>query len=363
MKKLLIRSLLTAAIIVLLLFSAGCTENHESPDQIPTEETGQQPKETSQEPTAAPTESVESSQYLSWKDCHPDYDDQMKPELIENAKNEIVRVFPEVDSDTLEGLWDESGDIYTFPYPYIRFDNVTNNIEGIDVDPTSNKIIGYGTRSFSALISSPNRVSFKTAVNKSLDFIRKIMGDEYMDRIGDDLVLNPEEFDGGCLVEIYDSYEGVEYYYSNLGVDYDLRSDEIQCYEDRSVNKSLLTEHTTLSPEPDITLDEAKEILKSKLNKSYGLDYEGIEFVDKDGRGLYPSLYWYDSRTSICSDDPEPFRLIWSIPYTTEDQRSEEGYDKKIDAPEEVIIDAHTGEILYLHLHSKDELVIHKLKD
>ena len=84
-----------------------------------------------------------------------------------------------------------------------------------------------------------------------------------------------------------------------------LRADEIQAYSDHGANKTLLTELTTLSPEPDITLDMAKELL-SKLKEQYDLDEIGIEYVDKERMDFYPSLYWYDYNTNVYSKNHGP---------------------------------------------------------
>ncbi|WP_187287543.1 hypothetical protein [Methanolacinia petrolearia] len=349
--------LMTAGILLILLsFFGGCTT------------TGSVQDDGSQSGTTVPTETPEinrsyqpesSSSPVSWRDYYPEYDEQTKSELIEEAKDEIQRVFPNVERDSLEGVWNDETDFIIDPYPNIKFNNVTNGIRYIWIDPTSNRIINYNSKRYSTSMSGPNVVSFNTAVNKSLNFAREILGDEFMNRIGDDLVLESNNVDsylytGDAAIYIYETCGGVKYERSYVSVSYNLRAGEVQAYGDNRANKNLLTELTTLSPEPDITLDMAKEIFESKLKEQYGLDDIGIEYVDKDR--FYPSLYWLDRYSYVYSENPVPLKLIWEIPYTTEIQRSEDGYDEDIDAPKEVIIDAHTGEILLLTYN--DELLI-----
>lgn len=348
---------MTAVILLILSsFFCGCTT------------TGSVQDEDRQSGTAVPTENKEinlsdqpesSSSLISWRNYYPDYDEQKKTELIEEAKDEILRVFPEVNRDSLEGVWNDETDFIIDPYPTIKFNNVTKSIRYIWIDPASNRIINYNSKRYSTSMSGSNIVSFNTAVNKSLNFVREILGDEFINRISDDLVLESMNVDsylhtGNAMIHIYETCGGVKYERSYVSVSYNLRTDEIQAYGDNRANESLLEDLTTLSPEPDITLDMAKEIFESKLKEQYDLDEIGIEYVDKDR--FYPSLYWLDRYSYVYSDNPGPLKLIWEIPYTTEIQRSENGYDEDIDAPKEVIIEAHTGEILLLTYN--DELLI-----
>ena len=345
--------------MIFVILTSGCTYNGPNPLE-------NTPATPTNSVTAETTQSVQSGitqPSVSWKDFYPDYTDQEKSKKIEEAKEEITRIFPDLDKASLEGKWDGEIDMWINPYPSTSFEDVTKDIKRIRVNPVTNEIISYSSTRYPQSMPGSSIVSFKSAVEKSLDLVEKIKGDEFMNRIGDDLILESTNGDsylgtGKAILRISETHNGVEYQWSYISVGYNMKADETSNYSDNTVNESLLRKLTTLSPEPDITLDMAKEIFESKLKEQYDIDEIGIEYVEKDRRDFHPSLYWDDYKSNVYSENPESFRLIWTIPYTTEEQRTEEGYNEDIDAPKKVIIDAHTGDILFLNY--KDELVINK---
>jgi len=120
--------LISICLFSLVLFS-GCTINSNNSEKNPVLSTeSSATAETIQQVVSENTNSVVSS-----KDFYPEYDEQTKQELIEEAKDEIIRVFPNVDRSTLEGNWEEyysqiSGIEISRP-PKIVFYNVDDTSE------------------------------------------------------------------------------------------------------------------------------------------------------------------------------------------------------------------------------------------
>ncbi len=102
-KRILTGTVLSCIICVILI--SGCTTLNagnigNAPVATPTvaaETPGATPPQT--------TQSENAQSVFSWSDIYPAYDEQTKQRLIEEAKDEIVRIYPDVDRSTLDGYW------------------------------------------------------------------------------------------------------------------------------------------------------------------------------------------------------------------------------------------------------------------
>ena len=347
--------------MVFVIVTAGCTYNNPSPQE--------NIQVTQTEPVTAettlPTQSESTQSTSSWKDFYPDYTDQEKSQMIEEAKNEILRIFPNVDESTLDGYWkDHEG------YPKIVFNNVDDtseeymetqkirwkgleqnirdNIATIKVDPESGDIVFYcGEAMPSPLEEETRTVSLEGAENKAVEFVKNVKGDGFYEEKENDFYiykLNSDSNmgDGLALIVLFNTYEGVQYLNDKIHIRYDLILDVVSTYYDELKNPELMKSLTTLSPVPDISEEEAKDILKAKLKESYPDEDLDIQYTVWNGHEN--SLNWYDEEELVYADQPEPIRLIWYVTFSDAKMRAK---DSRLATP--AIIDAHTGEIVSLN--------------
>ncbi len=376
--KLNVLSVILSLLLLIAILSGGCVDNNDK-----TEPEGSITAIPTQEQTSIPVISGDSGTIrVKWPgSTQPQtvavpYDDETKELLVNNAKTEILRVFPEVKESSLNNYrWGEDNYDGYFA-PAIIFEDVsdesktkerlainkwfTEHIVRIAVDPETVHIKYYkGSSGFSG---TPKAIiSYEEAKEHAMDFFIDAIGEEYYSENKDkysiytmnDKIAYHENTDSTITIFIHNSYNGVKYLNDKVQINYSLLIDSIEAYiSNFNQYPDLLTEITTLSPVPDITLDEAKQILEAKLEEDnpgkdlkieYHENYEGAVLPSD----YYSSLYWMDSPDYMSiSDDGyvlEPLRLVWRFYFNTEDMRNN---------PDETVrpvyVDAHTGEIVYL---------------
>jgi hypothetical protein len=294
---------------------------------------------------------------VSWKDFYPDYDDRTKSDIIEKAEDEIMRVFPDIDRSTLNGNWvgrERYNDAGTkqIGSPYIEFENVTYTLgEGrnykIRVDPEQMKITYYSPNT--AQYGQPV-ISYNEAKQKATEFIRKAQGEDSIVDDPDAYSYFRDSFSSGGIpvtyVVFYKTCNGVTYQENSVSVSYDMRRDKVERYFDDLTEPELLSGLTVLSPEPDITYDEAIQVLEDMLSEKYNLEEEGLEYTTLSNYDSY--LSWWDNDNLVYANDPKPLSLVWDIGMTNTESRKE--YEEKRVDPTcgSFRIDAHTGEVTRL---------------
>ncbi|ADN35629.1 hypothetical protein Mpet_0858 [Methanolacinia petrolearia DSM 11571] len=356
--------------LILVVLVSGCTYNNPNQhESIPVAQTESVTTETT------PNVQYESTQStVSWKNFYSDHTDQEKSQLIEEAKEEILRVFPNVDESTLDGYWKDHDITYYSEltgtgYPKIVFDNVDDtsdefmeaqkirsegleqniqdNIVTIKVDPESGDIVFYIGGMPSPLEEETRKVSLEGAENKAVEFVKNVKGDDFYEEKEDDFYIydidtDPNTGSGLAIIVLFNTYKGVQYLNDQIYVRYDRVLDTVNTYSDELKNPELMKRLTTLSPVPDISEDEAKEILETKLKENYPDEDLDIQYTVQNVHEN--SLSWYDDITLFYTDQPEPIRLIWYITFSDANMRAK---DSRLDTP--AIIDAHTGEIVSLN--------------
>jgi hypothetical protein len=370
-------SLLLSLVLLIAILSGGCVGNTDKPgagDTVTIVSTTEQ--------TAGPVNSEDDGTFkvelpgsLTSSALPVSYDEETKKVLVENAKKEILRVFPEVKESSLDNYrWDN--EIYDIYYaPAIIFEDVidesktkeriaankwfTENIVRIAVDPETGRIRYYKGISGSSSTSKPI-ISVEEAKDHAVNLFINALGEEYYNEKKDDYsiytmdhkIAYPDDTDFEITVFIMNSYNGIKYLNDGAEIRYDTLTDSLSSYSNNfNQYPDLLAEITTLSPVPDITLDQAKKILEAKLNENdpgkdleieYHENYEGSVLPS----GYYNSLYWMDSSNFMNISDGyvrEPLRLVWRFYFNTGDMR-----DNPDETVRKVYIDAHTGEIVYL---------------
>ncbi len=359
--------------VVVIILISGCTAlNSNQHETTPVSSTDGTPAATTQS-----VQSEDTTPEVSGSDGYPEYTEQTKSRLIEEAKDEIVRVYPDVERATLEGYWvDHNSGFWVgkgsaaFGPPCIRFDNVDdtsekyieilktrwkglegnihNNIVIIRVDPESGDIVFYGAQSIDWPLEDEIRVvSFEETEDRALEFVRKVKGNDFVEGKKDDFYIYRLNSDanmksGLAYTTLYNTYNGVQYLNDRIYLQHDLIQDKVVRYEDMLKDPELMESLTTLSPVPTISENKAKEILESELKERYPDEDLNIQYRVLNGHEN--SLNWYDQEELVYSRQPEPIRLIWYIAFNDEEMREQDSRKTTT-----AIIDAHTGEIVSLY--------------
>ena len=289
----------------------------------------------------------------------PPYSDEEKEALVEEAKQEIIRLFPELDENTLDSVsW---GRLYYSGYivPAIVFSDVLdlskveerraifeyyyqNDPRTVTViyDPERKTIGRYGPEGWGGDLDDKAIISVEEAEEHALEFYKKMVGEEYYEDHKDEFYIARRDYDDDLFLDldICTTYEGVVYFEDHSTINYDMRLDTVNYYFDTRRDPEALYNVTTLSPTPDITIDEAKKILEERLKENNGGSKVDIEYCQRYQYYDFPNLQWLDVPYYMDIEDGyvrSPLTLIWELPYTTPDGRMHYG-----------IIDAHTGGII-----------------
>lgn len=368
-----IQIIIVSIMLTAVLFS-GCTVNSPevsgmtSPSNQNEETAGSQasisaaptPDEILFEPVELPGPGNPHEQYLAI----PKYDTETKEKFVTEAKDEILRVFPSADVSSLNNYHWDSQLAGSFFVPVIVFENVVldknepdNNCTAVSYDPEKKRIVGWSLQPPVNIIKGEEKIRHED-VEIERDIIpvfKKMLGDEiygknkdtYFIYLADDI-----NFPFTTRATIYESKNGVR---SDMGYTEVLLSritGEITAYGDRFNNERFLEEAVKLSPEPGISLEEAKSILERKLDELYPENPQDIiycEYYSGDtAKGATNGLFWLDSISFLDTKDGyllNPVPLTWRITFSTKESRSA---GNPFDGAHSAYIDANSGEILYL---------------
>ena len=343
---------LVALCTISIVLASGCTYNNPSQQE-------NNPATPTESVTAETTQSVQSESTqptVSWKDFYPDHTEQEKSELIEKAKDEIMRVLPDTDRSTLNGVWVEharttdSGS-EEIGSPYISFEDIKSTSDDrnyiIYVDPESIEITYYSP--YRAIYTEPV-ISFDEGKEKAIEFIKNVQGEDSIAYDPDAYMVTTDSYEINEMpiarVTYYRKSDGVIYQYDSVYAEYDLSSGRIERYHDYTANSDLLSGLTTLSAEPEITFEEAVKIIEDKIAEKYDLNELELEYSKIGSYDSY--LFWWDDDDIVYADDPDPIPLVWYVGYS--DRTTREEADEEITNPlyGGFRVDAHTGEIYTL---------------
>ncbi|MBP2134532.1 hypothetical protein J2128_002503 [Methanomicrobium sp. W14] len=360
---------LSVLIVTVFVMSSGCT----GPDDSSGYEAGGSDTVTetavfSPDVTVPVTESPSAAQTafipFFWPDVNPPYDDKTKNELIELAKKEILGIFPYVKEESLNGSFNDNFSSYVsfstsshYSHPCISFesaDATTDNFllamsargDREDEDPVeilvdgkTGEIVFYASVSWDTPSNKEvRRVSFEEAEKKSIEYIKKLKGEDYVNKAGPDFFTEKKNLDAenGCG---YSTFERIQTYDNGVSdlddstfVRYDMYIDRLLYYDDLSKSESERENISSLIESPSVTLDEAKNIFESKLKEEYPGEDLGIYYLA------------YNSGNNLAVfDDYGTSAVGWYIYFNDKSMREVNG--KSIN---QVVIDANTGEILSL---------------
>ncbi|WP_348632403.1 hypothetical protein [Methanomicrobium sp. W14] len=340
-------------LIIIAVLVSGCTS---AEDSKPATET-QAIQSTEEVSSANDTES--SSLKVPWPQepwppldenpVPPSYSGEKMDSAVKEAKQEIMRLFPDIDESTLDNVsWGYNG-YNSYQMPVLVFSNVMEPYGGKDTaveiryDPERKIVCSYTLQNgVFCQDSDKTIISRDEAKEHALEFYKKANANEYEYHKDDFVTVFNDENDPQLYdADITTKYKGIIYSFDNSGVGYDLRYDRVWNYYNGQGSHDIMSQITTLSPTPDITIDEAKEILEKYLKDKNDGEEVSIEYCPRYEYDSFPNLMWDDNTVmDNCLEDGyivRPFKLVWELPYTTSNGRMHYG-----------IIDAHTGDVLYV---------------
>lgn len=304
-------------------------------------------------------QTLDTTVSVSWKDFYPDYSEQEKTELIEEAKRNVMRVFPDVDESSLNGRWQEwrfkGYEDPNYGPPTIIFEYVDdtsskyldnygeqNIVRIIEADPVTREAISYIPSGYSPPrgFTDLDKLSFEEGGERGVNFIKSLKGTGFFEANADTLIVESsdryDDYMAGLVpVSVKSTYKGIPYFTEGIFVQYDAFSDKVEYFFDDFADPELIHGLTTLSPEPDITIDEAKQIFVDTVRERYPEDDLQISF-DTEYMQFEDSLVWMDDFKRIYNNTPRAIPLAWHL--TFKDQFMGENRRS-------AFIDAHTGEV------------------
>ncbi|WP_157198963.1 hypothetical protein [Methanolacinia paynteri] len=371
--------IMVIALLLSATIAAGCTGNSgNDPGQSPTAgaTTNQQQEET---PDNQVPESVTTAPGQKFSDpvklpgsitestaIRPKYDSETEEKIIDEAKSEILRVFPGADPSSLNRYGWDTKLAGSFFVPVITFVNVIpdtkepENILGeVAYDPDKGRIVTW-YYTYDSPINNKNgdEIISHESVDIERDIVpvfRKMIGDEEYGKNRDNYsiyLVDSVNFPLTTCAYIHESYNGVRSDMGYTQIYFNRANGEITTYGDVFNKKEFLNESTTSSPVPEISLEEAESILEAKINELYSDDPQEIEYCEYHSGaaavGLTNGLFWLDRSIYMDIEDDQllsPISLGWRITFKTKESRSMGG---PLNGARYTYIDAHTGEIVYL---------------
>ncbi|WAI01399.1 hypothetical protein [Methanogenium organophilum] len=294
----------------------------------------------------------------------PEYDSETEENLLNDAKTEILRVFPKLSTSSLNNYHWGANLAGTFFVPVIVFEGVIvdtdepdNVCKRVYYDPKKGRIVHWDYSTDAPIRdTSSGEIIRHEDVDIERDIIpifKKMIGAEEYEKNKNNYFIYLA--DNGnmpltTVAHIRETRNGVKSYMGNTQIYFSRATGEVVVYGDRFNDEEFFKKSVTLSPVPEISFEEAKAILEAKLDELYPDDPQNIEY-SSEGE-CTNCLFWMD-RTQFLNlkgdynTSPNyimsPIPLAWGILFKTEESRSYG--DRDIWAA----IDANSGEILSLY--------------
>lgn len=287
----------------------------------------------------------------------PKYDSETKEQLVKEAKNEILQIFPNAYSSSLNNYHWDSSRSGSFTISVITFEGVITdtdepgNICEIDYDPEKGRII-YWEYDHEAPIrdTSGDEIISHEDVDIEEDIIpifkRMVGEEEYEENKDNYFIYTVDSWNDPMttIAYIYESCKGVESYMGYAQIYFNRVNEEAVVYGENFNDKEFFEKSVTLSSIPGISLDEAKSILEAKLDEVYSDNPQEVQY-DPDEETTN-CLLWLDASAYMDIEDGyllSPIPLAWGISYSTKESRAESNHYTF------AAIDANTGEILSMY--------------
>jgi len=285
------------------------------------------------------------------------------PEIVKNdtktgsVKERIVELFPNILLSSLTPTQDCDSQI-----PEIRYilyqDALTEKGEKYDikVDYETREILSYQPKWQMHPKSGEPEISPEEAEGIALEFLKKLKGDRY-DELMEESQIITRDWDGWedtyAHVRLKRYHNNVPYSTGGIHFTIDLKTGDVVDFSQRWPD---FKNNTFSSPEPEITPDEAKQIIETTINEKDPETRGCITYYYDSVNSETMEPYWYSYYFLLWYEKGMPIRLAWSIDFTvnTEDEKETEdtGHHFSLD---HAVVDAHSGEILCL-LYGDEEI-------
>ena len=362
--KKLLTSIICAGVLLSALIISGCTEDSADKTDI----AGETPVPATNTPTSAGASQTANEKLFEpvklpgtsiteRTPVTPKYDSETKEQLVKEAKNEILQIFPNAYSSSLNNYHWDSSRSGSFTVSVITFEGVITdtdelgNICEIDYDPEKGRIV-YWEYDNEAPIrdTSGDEIISHEDVDIEEDIIpifkRMVGEEEYEENKDNYFIYTVDSWNDPMttIAYIYESCKGVESYMGYAQIYFNRVNEEAVVYGENFNDKEFFEKSVTLSSIPGISLDEAKSILEAKLDEVYSDNPQEIQY-DPDEETTN-CLLWLDASAYMDIEDGyllSPIPLAWGISYSTKESRAESNYYTF------AAIDANTGEILSMY--------------
>ena len=359
-------------LIVSSLLISGCTGNNSptaaaGPTATAAEQTDQQPKQVidnyleAGEKLAEPVKVPGTWIGTEISKAIPDYDDETEEKYLAEAKAEILRVFPETDTSTLNKYyWDAelAGSFYT---PALVFKDVVvdknereNICDQIYYSPDKKRVVWwYYDQDSPVMDTSGSEIIRQEDVDMERDILpvfKNIIGDEEFERNRDNYstyLLDSRNSGKTTIAYICEGGSGVKCYMGQTSILFNRVTGEVVAYRENFNEKEFYNQAVKMSPDPKISLDEAKSILEAKIDELYPDDPQNIKYPGGSSADLSGGLFWLDSVVYMDIEGDyllSPIPLAWGIIYVTKESQGWGGSGNIWSA-----VDANTGEILSMY--------------
>lgn len=286
----------------------------------------------------------------------PNYDSETEEKYLNEARAEILRIFPESDSSSLNNYHWDSNRAGTCFLPVIIFEGVVPDKDQVDdkceitYDPENKRIVHWGY-DYDAPVrdTSGGEIIRHEDVDIEEDIIpvfRKMIGEEEYEKNQDNYFIHTVDSMNSpmtTIAQIYESRKGIRSYMGKAEIYLNRANGEIFVYGDDFNDKNYFNEAVKLSPVPGISLEEAKSILETKLDEVYPENPQEVQYKQAENTNC---LLWLDANAYMDIEDGyllSPIPLAWGISYNTKGSRAESDHYSW------AAIDANTGEILSIY--------------
>ncbi|GAB7016007.1 hypothetical protein [Methanogenium cariaci] len=273
------------------------------------------------------------------------------PEIVKNdtefdsVKERIVELFPNILLSSLTPTQDCDSQIPEIRY--ILYENaLTEKGEKYDikVDYETREIRSYRSTEPQLSRSEEPEISLEEAEEIALEFLKKLKGDRYDEVIEESHIITKDWENTYADVRLKRFHNDVQFYIGSIHLIIDLKTGEVAEFYQRWPD---FKNSTFSSPEPEITPDEAKQIIETTINEKDSETRGCIKYYYDSVNSETMEPYWYSNYVLLWYEKDMPVRLVWRIDFTVntkdETETEDSGHNFTLYT---AVVDAHSGEIL-----------------
>jgi uncharacterized membrane protein YkoI len=288
-----------------------------------------------QEPTAKPSET---------ESINGDANDIKTPKTI---KEKIIELFPDMDPESLKPRAEP--DRFIKGKTYQMYENAitkSGKKYRIKVDSDSGEIIQFNPLFGMHQKKGELEISLEDAEIIAQELLRNITGNK-ADYYTNNSVITSSYFQNTTADVRYTRIRnGIPYMASGINFGMDPMNGDVFGYSKFWLDIENIT---FPSSEPDITLDEAKEIAETTVNEKYPGTVKSFTFKSAQVGSDTINLCWNDDSELLYYEKEMPIRLVWPFYFQVELNENPEEEQDNHRIHYLTVVDAHSGEIIRLY--------------